>query len=209
MKLFGLFAFATFAAAQTLSLGIQGGVPVGGGFASHPDAFVDYSPLLHRYTAGPVGEFALHKTFRLQAGALYHRTGWNLHANPTKVTTGYDARVRIGAWDFAALLKRRLGGSRWRPFAAAGPAVRRFQTTRADFLFAGYIVSEQLVSELRHKNTPGLSVAAGFDAGRRFAVSPQVRYTRWLVNNIVTPYSVLGSQVNQLDVLLQFTFGLR
>jgi hypothetical protein len=208
MKLLFVCLLSSVAAAQSLSLGFQGGAPVGGGFAGHPDGVSNYSPVHHRYAVGPVGEVALPKGLRLQTGALYHRIGWNLRAEPTKVTPGYDSRVRIGSWDFAALLKRRLGKSRFHPFAAAGPALRRFQTTRADFLFAGMSVSEQMVFELHHKNTPGVSFAAGFDVGSRVAVSPQVRYTRWLANNIYPAFPV-ASQTNQLDILLLVTFGVR
>jgi hypothetical protein len=191
-----------------LSFGVQGGVPLQAGFTPGGVGPTLYSPVLRRYTVGPVGDVALPWHLRLEAGALYRRIGWNSIGLGMLGSIPFRSTTRIGSWDFAALVKRPLGSRALRPFAAAGPAFRRFFTTRQIYDYPAFPVSKQMVDELQHKNVPGIAAAFGVEIGRAVRLAPQIRYTRWLRDSVYPAFG-MGSQNNQWDLLLALTFGVR
>jgi hypothetical protein len=207
VRLFAFFVFAGCASAQTLSFGVEGGIPLQAGFTPGGNGPVLYYPILRRYSVGPVGEVALPKHFRVEAGALYHRVGWDSIGLGMLGSSPFRSTVRIGSWDFAALVKRPLRSGTLRPFAAAGPSVRRFFTTRQIYEFSWGTISKQMVEQLSHKNVPGIAAAFGVEIGRTVRAAFQIRYTRWLRSSVYPAFGV-GSQSNQWDVLLAFTLGV-
>lgn len=88
--------------------------------------------------------------------------------------------------------------------------MRRMFTTRSEIDFPGQPsrhISKQMVEELRRKNIAGLVASAGIELGRGpLRISPELRYTWWLMNNI-HPVPPIATQANQVDVLLSITFG--
>lgn len=68
---------------------------------------------------------------------------------------------RAAAWEIPVTVNYRIGTSGWRPFVGAGPTFR--------------------LPGKSYDGAVGVSASFGFDlpAGRRWTVTPQVRFTRW------------------------------
>lgn len=159
--------------AQPVAVGVKGGAPftaaVEGSFGNRPEA--------PRYAVGPVIEAALPRSFAVEAGALYRRTGYSTFE------IGFDrastTRVRANVWEFPVLAKYYLRGGRSspRPYAAAGYAIRRVSGLEAAY---NSIPFETTRFFLRDNPTHGLAAAGGlrFRLGRLWA-APEVRYVRW------------------------------
>lgn len=81
---------------------------------------------------------------------------------------------RAAAWEIPVTVNYRIGTSGWRPFVGAGPTFRlpgKVDRRRRDQPRPGK----------SHDGAVGVSASFGFDlpAGRRWTVTPQVRFTRW------------------------------
>lgn len=204
--------------AQSISLGVKGGVPLLQAFSTdHRDptaaTSITYSPVMRRYAVGPTAEIGL-PFFGLgvEASALYRRIGWDSTRSATGLDDPFFSTVRAGAWDFSAVLKRRFGQAGMRPYVGGGAAFRRMFTTRSEIDFPGQPdrhISKQMVEGLRRKNIAGLVASAGVELGSgavRF--SPELRYTRWLMDNIYPAFPI-STECNQVDFLVAITFGSR
>jgi hypothetical protein len=64
-----------------------------------------------------------------------------------------------------------------------------------------------MVEEVQRKNIGGIVVSAGIAFGGAVRVAPELRYTRWLNNNIIDAEPNLSTQANQVEVLVSLTFG--
>lgn len=203
-----LILLAGSAFAQSLSFGLKGGVPLTDAFSTAPGGPTSYSSVTRRYTFGPVAEIGLPLLgLRLEADAFYHRIGWDSSRAATPLFEPYQSTARVGAWDFDALLRRRVGGAGVHPYLGAGAALRRFFTTRENFVFpTPHNISNQMIEEVHHKNIAGLVFSAGVEFGGALRVAPEFRYTRWLMNNIIDGFPI-GTQANQAEILLSLTFG--
>jgi hypothetical protein len=199
--------------AQSLSFGVKGGVPLTDAFSTARRDPISYSSVTRRYTVGPIAEIGLPLFgLRVEADALYHRIGWDSSRSATPLLEPFQSTVRIGAWDFDALLKHRLGGAGVHPYVGAGAAFRRFFTTRENYVLPApppRYLSNQMIGEVQHKNIAGLVSSAGVEFGGAMRIAPEFRYTRWLMNNIWDryPYPNLSTQSNQAEILVSFTFG--
>lgn len=49
--------------------------------------------------------------------------------------------------------------------------------------------------------------SAGVEFGGTVRIAPEVRYTRWLMNNIISGYPGLATEANQAEILLSIAFG--
>jgi hypothetical protein len=197
--------------AQSLSFGVKGGVPLTDAFSAFRGDRVSYASVTRRYTVGPTAEMSLPLLgLRLETDALYRRIGWNGSGIATALFEPFQSTARFGAWDFDALLKHRIGGAGIRPYVGAGEAFRRLFTTRTNYVFPGpppRFLTEQMTAELKHKNIAGIVLSGGIELGGSVRVAPEVRYTRWLMNNIYESYPSLSTQTNQAEILVSFTFG--
>jgi hypothetical protein len=178
-------------------VGVLGGVPLTDTTSGH-----DESP---RYVVGPTIEMRLPAGFAVEADALYRRFG---NSNGFSLSNGsigfitvaigtvavtnapfiasFANRERGNAWEFPLLGKYyfRPRTSSWQPFAGTGFAFRT--VARHDFHTQavtdanGALQTSTFKSDFRTPLEVGAVVAAGlrYRAGR-FAISPQVRYTRW------------------------------
>ncbi|MCC6589643.1 MAG: PorT family protein [Bryobacterales bacterium] len=204
------FTLPTFA--QSISFGVKGGVPLTEAFSTdqrYPE--ITQSSVTRRYAVGPTAEIGLPILgLGVEATALYRRIGWDTKRSDP--SDPYLITVRSGAWDFSALLKHRFERAGWRPYLGGGAALRRMFTTRTEAEFLGQPnrhISKQMVDELKRKNIAGLVASAGVELGSGpVRISPELRYTRWLMNNIY-PAFPLSTQANQVDLLVSITFGSR
>jgi hypothetical protein len=183
---------APSASAQALSVGVLGGIPLSNTSAGH-----DESP---RYQVGASFEVGLPAGFALEADALYRRlgsssgysllTGTNLVITPVISTTpfllNFNSRQRGNAWSFPLLGKYyfHTPTASWRPFVGTGFAFRtidRHDSGSQIYTDAnGALQTAAFKNNYRSPLEVGAVIAAGMrlKAGR-FAVLPQVRYTRW------------------------------
>jgi len=211
-------------AAQHLTIGVKGGVPLSDFFrdsttAGHFFAGSDTSKPV-RYTIGPTLEIGLPLHLSVEASALYQR----FHYSSTGTTLNvfvplrdFSAKTTGNAWSFAPLLKFR-PGNRHLPWMAAGPAVRHLgglhqslnETIQSLGTPAPPLSFQRIeVSDPKDFNKnwyPGVTFAAGFDMKLlRARVSPELRYTRWTANT--APDGVrLRFPGNQFDLLLGIAF---
>jgi len=198
---------------QSLSFGVKGGVPLTDAFATAGGGTTTYTSVTHRYTVGPEAEIGLPLAgLRVEADALYQRIGWDSVRPATPLEEPFQSTVRLGAWDFDALLKKRFGRAGVHPYVGAGAAFRRFFTTRENYVFPGPpadYLSKQMVDEMSRKNIAGLVFSAGIEFGGAVHVAPEFRYTRWLMNNIISRDPSLATEANQAEFLLSIGFGRR
>ena len=204
-----LFAGCTFA--QHLSFGVKGGVPLTDAFSASTGSPTSYSSVTERYTAGPTAEIDVpFFGLSVEADALYRRIGWNSSRAASPLFEPFQSTARMGAWEFDALLKHHLGGPGVHAYLGAGAAFSRLFTTRETYTFPGpppRDLSKQMVDEVRRKNIGGIVVSAGIAFGGAIRVAPELRYTRWLSNNIIDGYPNLSTQANQAEALVSLTFG--
>jgi hypothetical protein len=206
-----LILFVGYAFAQPFSFGVKGGVPLTDAFSASQGSPTSYSSVTRRYTVGPTAEIGV-PLFGLsvEADGLYRRIGWNSNRAATALYEPYQSTARMGAWDFDALLKHRIGGPGVHAYLGAGAAFSRLFTTRENYTFPGPPpgdLSKQMVDEVQSKNIGGIVVSAGVKFGGAIRVAPELRYTRWLSNNIIGGLPNLSTQVNQVEVLVSITFG--
>jgi hypothetical protein len=196
--------------AQSLSFGVKGGVPLTDAFSTSRGDRVSYASVTRRYTVGPTAEIGLpFSGLSLEMDALYRRIGWNGSGIATPLFEGFQSTARFGAWDFDALVKRRIGGHGIHPYAGAGAAFRRLFTTRANYVFADRpdFLTEQLTAELGHKNIAGIVLSGGIETGgSALRAAAELRYTRWLMNNVHESIPNLSTRANQIELLVSFTF---
>jgi hypothetical protein len=210
-SLFSLMLLAGPVFGQAFSFGAKGGVPLTDAFATTGGGATTYTSVTRRYTVGPEAEIGLPVLgLRVEVDALYRRIGWDGSRAGTSFLDAFQSTARVGAWDFDALLKRRFGVAGIHPYVGAGAAFRRFFTTRENYIFPGpppNFLTKQMIDEAPHKNIAGLVFSAGVEFGGAVRIAPEVRYTRWLMNNIISGYPGLATEANQAEILLLIAFG--
>lgn len=180
------------ASAQTVSIGVKGGVPLVDRTVSKDES--------RPYIVGPYIEIRLPAGFAVEADALYQRIGdtagfgfpgANIIAvgtgfNQGPITTSFINRQRGNSWEFPLLGKYyfRPGESGLRPFVATGWAFRTI-SVHSDVNETN-IDSSGLAHSLSFNGyyRSSLGVGAVFSAGVRFHAGrvsfvPEIRYTRW------------------------------
>ena len=90
---------------------------------------------------------------------------------------------RDAAWEIPVTVNYRIGTSGWRPFVGAGPTFRlpgKVDRRRRGQPGVGAGPTFRLPGK-SYDGAVGVSASFGFDlpAGRRWTVTPQVRFTRW------------------------------
>lgn len=190
--------------AQLLSVGVQGGVP-----AQTP---LGQSTSRLPFVVGPTIELRMLPSFSLESGVLFHRLGHRTDtygfAYPENAFTFGAEQWRATAIEVPFLAKYRFLNERrsWRPFLAAGPAVRRtsIDYSRGGTVFGGTPLTtpahEPATADKSVKWNVDPVVAAGvaFRSGR-LTIEPQVRYSYWGAGK--------ESMVRKNQV--HFLFGLR
>ena len=181
MQAVALFSLATgFAAAQVLSLGIEGGVPLNPLLTGTPPG---YEIETHPYTVGPHVQVRLPRRFSFEADLLYKRLAY---------TYGGTDPVAIDRWELPLLLGYRFTDRGWQPFVHLGGALNRVVH-----------VEGVNVAELRHQATQGITAGAGVErrVGRlRFA--PEFCITHWRDHNLGVHDAPLRSNLTQLELLV-------
>jgi hypothetical protein len=113
--------------------------------------------------------------------------------------------VTANAWDFPLLLKWKAGLRPLQAFFVVGPTFRGLTNLRqAGSFFTGSRDDDP--PELRRDFTTGFTAGVGVRLGNRFALSPEVRYTRWGWDSFRSAQSFLRSNPDHVEFLLGLTF---
>ena len=196
-----LLVVALPGAAQPVSVGIKGGIPIGSFISTD-----GYSPSVNRYVIGGSLEVHLPLGFALEADGLYRHYGYS--AGP------YTAnKVSTGDWEIPVVVKYRLPTKAVRLFADAGAALDTLVGAHQDALLTRINNLQVDISgsplELHHSTVFGVVGGVGWDIPLRFVhLDPEIRYTRWNTTHFLGlyPYASIGSNRNQTEFLLGVTF---
>jgi hypothetical protein len=175
------------ASAQAVSIGIKGGIPIGGTIGQQDES--------RPYIVGPSVEVRLPAGFAIEVDALYRRIGNTTAFSFTQgdISSSFVNRERGNYWQFPVLGKYyfKPRNEAWQPFVGTGYALRV-----TGFHFGGTSTNNALIppgqssqtlaqtstfhSDYRSGVEFGALVSAGvrFHTGR-FALAPEIRYTRW------------------------------
>jgi Outer membrane protein beta-barrel domain len=202
---FVLFIFVPLASkAQTLTFGVNGGVP-----AQMPLGQSERVP----FSIGPVLDIRFTSHLSLETGVRFYRLGQNFNTAtlfyPENSLTTIYSTTRGRAIEVPVLAKFYVPGEHetWRPFVSAGPVIRRtwfdnrylssvLSSTPQINVLGGQIDRE--AHPVKWNVDPAVAAGVDFRAGR-FHLEPQVRYSYWGASK------TQPVRKNQVD----FFFGLR
>jgi hypothetical protein len=219
MRPFLLYFFtAALACAQTVSVGVKGGVP-----ATQALAGSYYSPTnildTGRWTVGPSIEFRLLFGFSVEADALYrgYREQFSFTSNEVIIPPGTNVNPVIPAffvssqsntkvWDFPLLLKYRIGSHRFRPFLDAGYT---FSRRTSDFTSFSRCLSSQDVCQASSpvfSNGTARGSFSGNSGGPTGGVGVEYRYGRVKIAPEVRYTHLSNPTANLVTVMVGVTF---
>jgi len=179
IRLLLLAALAAPAWAQSISVGVRGGVPLSDAFEAVPGA-LSFSNVPHRWTAGPTLEVRLPFSLGVTFDALYSRVEYERQDG--------SGRETGGQWDFPLMLRYRAGIGPVRPFVAGGGSFNKITDVTAPTSTAA-----------------GLVLGTGVEVKIPFVrITPEVRYTRRFDDAV--SLDGLRSNRNQFVFLTGITF---
>lgn len=195
-----------------MSVGVEAGVPIEDAVSTS----FNFSHATPRYVVGATAEAHLPFGFSIELNALYRRIGFDYYFQSVDLGT-VRSRTTANQWDFPLLAKYEIGSRMVRPFVEAGPVLRHLSgidelTNSLYFYPYGTGVPSSIESNnsvyLRNRNSAGFSAGGGVTIKwQRVRISPEIRYTRWANEAFAaTTFGNLNSNLNQLDVLVGFTF---
>lgn len=186
-------AFAQF------SVGFRAGVPFNDFLdrfegLKNPVSFVQDS---HRYLIGPTAALHLPLGFSVQVDALYRKLEYSYAPDGGEVLSTSGSM-----WQFPVLLQWAFAPGPLKPFVDAGPSFQKI-TGLKDLTTA--VTSP---SELHNDSSVGFTFGVGLQLKMgRVRVEPELRYTRWGADALVSPLNtVLNINKNQGDFLVGLTF---
>jgi hypothetical protein len=193
---FGLLLIAGIrtTSAQAVSFGVTGGIRLTEGTQQHDES--------RPYVIGPSVEIRLPAGFAVEVDALYQRIGSTstfVFLNGTAVSS-FINRQRGNYWQFPLLGKYyfRPRSEGWQPFVETGYAFRVTGFHSAGSIATTDSSGNTVVSAFRNDYRSALEIGAVVGAGARFragrfALLPEIRYTRWGDNNNgITPRNEAG-----------------
>lgn len=186
---------------QAITAGIVGGVPVTNTFDTGGLHAAEVTAKTIRYTIGPAVDFRLFGPLGIEIDALFQPFSFRTF-NEAGIAPTFGHTLG-NLWQFPVLVKFRIPRLALKPFVDAGPSVQ----LASNITESSYNLDDPARITAQH---PGPNAVAGLAAGggfefrlRPIILAPEVRYTRWLDEN-VDPFNTpqRGSHVNQLEVLL-------
>ncbi|HUQ94079.1 MAG TPA: outer membrane beta-barrel protein [Bryobacteraceae bacterium] len=184
MKHLAVFLFlAPLAPADSIGIGMRGGLPFGDAFESARSR--DFTISGHnRFVLGPTLELRLPLGFGASFDALYRRYNFETISSTSSF---FESG---GQWEFPLMLRYRFPGIVARPFVAAGP------------------VFQKITGVTSTRNSSGVALGGGLDIKiPLFHITPEIRYSRRFQEPFITlPLSGLRANANQFDFMLGITF---
>jgi hypothetical protein len=187
-----LFLAASVLAAQNISVGIRGGVPLTDAFDATRNAIGGFENIPKRYTIGPTFEVRLPMRLGITFDILYKRIAYEqIEVNNVVFTHTSNS------WEFPIMLRYRFGEGNLRPFVAGGPTFDRIS--------AGAVRDPV---EFVKKSTAGIVLGAGVEVrALLIRVTPELRYTHRGAEHFVDAVGgLLKSNRQQAEFLVGLTF---
>jgi len=196
--------------AQSLELGIRGGVPVSESFIVNTEFHIGFGETARsatrRYIVGPMLRVNLPHRFGIEADALYHRLRFDNLTEHADVFN--DARIIAHSWEIPVTASYRVAHGLE---VLAGPAFRTSSenSRSATETFPGQtfpIPATGLNSTISRRSSRGITAGVGISLRTGpIHLHPEARYTRWGTDAQEDPF--LYSNPNQLELTLGVTFG--
>jgi opacity protein-like surface antigen len=164
--LFSLLLAVPSLPAQGFGIGIKAGVPFNDVFNNLSYSGGRIENASGRYTFGPMFELRLPARLGIELDVLYRSARYR-----DIPSTGNTAEANGQSWVFPLTLKYRFRGGLVTPYAEGGIAMRRL---------TGLGSVRDAVSG---RSDSGLVLGIGLEGRALIRVSPQIRYTRWTVEN--------------------------
>jgi hypothetical protein len=179
--------------AQSLSVGVIGGVPLTDVIRNASDGSLQWVPTSTNFTIGPSVRVNLPAGLRLEVDALYRPYGFSLFNSKGASVLDVSAQQ----WRFPALLQYRFSLPFVKPFVEGGLSFDHLAglTSAAK----GIVTSSGM---FLHQSDASVVLGGGVDVKIPFfRLSGELRYTRQTVSNFVS-----FSNLNQAEVLLGVHF---
>ncbi|MCC6590119.1 MAG: PorT family protein [Bryobacterales bacterium] len=192
---FGLFCILIVptAAAQSVGVGIKGGVPFNDVFTA--SGFIGTEPFrssTQRFTVGPMLDVRLPIRLGIEFDALYKR----FDQTGGSITSGTVAKTG-SSWEFPLLGKYRFGSSAVKPYVEAGISFNHL---------SGYLIPFRTLPSAPSDQPEGKTTRTGVVVGAgielklsRMRISPGIRFSHW-GNNFPVP------STNAADFLIGVSF---
>jgi opacity protein-like surface antigen len=173
MKFGPFLFFASIAAAQSVGVGVKGGVPFSDVLeSSRTFTLQTFKANTNRFTVGPMLDIRLPFGFGMEFDALYKRfdqTGDSINGG-TVAKTG-------SSWEFPLLGKYRFGSSAAKPYVEAGISFNRL---------SGYLTPFKTLPSPPSDQPEGSTTRTGFAVGAGIElklpivrISPGIRFSHW------------------------------
>lgn len=205
------FLSASFLCAQSVSVGVKGGV------RTTNAVYGQLGDESKRYVVGPAVEFELPHKLSLEIDALYSRHGYSRGIDFRGLFSSFE-RERANSWEFPVLVKGNFALGRQHLFAGAGYSAQNIRGV-VDGLT---IVTDRATNRSqasRFQSPTHWNVGHGFvtAAGLRFTkgylqISPEFRYTRWIrpaIGYFGSRGDTFESTPNQVDFILGISWKKR
>lgn len=186
-------------AQKPVSIGVRAGLPLTD--LIEADDRGDIFSSTKQYTFGPTLSVNFPAGISVQADALYKRFSFG---RPAGFVGNFPAKDTVGnSWEFPVMLKWTAPG-KVAPFLNAGASFRNWSGIDQ----IGNFVTGQDFDEVDDKMNVGFVAGAGLALKLgSLRISPEIRYTRWGVNNFADGVkNLLETNRNQAEVLVGFTF---
>jgi hypothetical protein len=194
MKLTLLLAIACGAGAQTIAVGVTGGVPISEHSQDFGQGCLASTCGPNRLTAkpyaiGPTLEIQIPWRLSVQAGMLYERLhldvshGLQVGRGSNNVNFGEYYGASANAWLFPLQLKYVFGGRKLAPFINAGATLRHLGPFDGDGIRLDFFLQPQR-TKFHIESGRDLDVAETVGGGVRwragvFDISPEIRFLHW------------------------------
>ena len=198
MRILVAFLFAGFTAAQPISFGIRGGVPLIDAYSAITEtsgsSFVKHFSASKEYQIGAMLELHLPLGLGVEADALYHPLNLTqqIYIAPPAVNAGnFQSSITVNSWEFPILGKFHfLPLPLVKPYIEAGPSFRALANAASHFSSSGFTIGVGLELKIS-----------------RLRIEPDIRYTRWGSDEAsAIAAGATPSNVNQVAFLIGIAF---
>ncbi len=181
---FPLLLLSSTVFAQSVSVGIKGGVPLTDAFsdAQYGSAGRFFSDS-KRYVIGAMVELRLPLGLGIEGDALYRPLGLS------RSTFGSVSSLDVSSWEFPVLGKYRFPFPIVKPYIEAGPSFRHVGGSVSYLSKAGFALGGGVEVKLL-----------------KVRLSPELRYTRWGRDGVANVSPAAVSNVNQAEFLVGISF---
>jgi hypothetical protein len=191
------------AAAQNVSVGVRGGVPLTDLVSTVQSQAARINSNFPRYIVGPTFEVRLPFGLGFHVDALYRKMSFEAAAGQAASSASY------GFWQFPVMLKYRMGAGPFRPFVSGGPSFSKLTGSGGIGSCAITAGANNCIGRVLNDGGTGFALGTGLDMRFPFIrLAPEIRYTRLGADFVGGPNApdALRFRRNQWEFLVGLTF---